>query len=184
MRNSFKGGNKGTAAVEFALIAPILCLFLFAIIEISVVMVANGILESAVRQAARAGLTGYTPVGLTRDAYILQQVKANLIFLDQTKLTMTNKVYQDFPNIGQPEPFTDSNGNGIYNLGEPFTDMNGNGQWDSDMGASGAGAAGAVVVYKVTYPWKIVTPMLSKFFSSTGDFNISASMVVRNEPFD
>jgi len=31
------------------------------------------------------------------------------------------------------EPFTDLNGNGVYDAGEPFKDLNGNGTWDSHV---------------------------------------------------
>jgi len=31
------------------------------------------------------------------------------------------------------EPFTDSNGNGTWDVGEPFTDLNGNGVWDANI---------------------------------------------------
>jgi len=33
--------------------------------------------------------------------------------------------------IQRPEPFTDLNGDGRWDVGEPFTDLNGNGKWDS-----------------------------------------------------
>ncbi len=32
-------------------------------------------------------------------------------------------------------PYTDSNGNGVYNTGEPFNDLNGNGTWDAGQSA-------------------------------------------------
>lgn len=180
----FVRDNNGVAALEFAIIAPVLILFIFAILELSSVMLASAVLESAVRVASRAGITGYTPPGVTRDAYVKQVVDANLVHLKASKLTFETKIYNSFANIGQPEPYIDSNGNGVYNIGETFTDVNGNLTWDSDMGASGAGDAGAIVVYKVTYPWKIITPGIAKFFGENGAFNITASMVVRNEPYD
>lgn len=183
-KKSFATDNSAAVAVEFALIAPVLILMLFAIIEITGIMLANTVLESAVRVASRTGITGYTPNGMTRDQYVQQTIKDNLIYLNPNNLQFKTLVYDTFANIGQPEPYTDSNHNGRYDLGEPYSDVNGNGQWDADMGTSGAGGAGAIVVYKATYPWKVVTPLLSKFFSADGTLNITASMVVRNEPYD
>jgi hypothetical protein len=176
--------EKATTALEFALVAPILFILIFAILEITGVMLASAVLESAVRVASRAGITGYTPAGMTRDAYVQQVVRDNLQYLNSGNLQFQTLVYDSYSNIGQPEPYTDSNHNGVYNVGEPYTDVNANGQWDLDMGASGSGGAGAIVVYKVTYPWRIITPLLSRFFSSNGQFDITASMVVRNEPYD
>ncbi len=176
--------EKAVAAIEFAFIAPVLFFLIFATIEIGMVMVASSILESAVRIASRAGITGYTPVGMTRDQYVLQVIDQNLIFLKPANVTFTTEIYNTFSDIGQPEPYVDANHNGHYDLGESFTDINGNGQWDADMGLAGSGGPGAIVVYKVTYPWQIVTPFLAKFFSPTGVFNITASMVVMNEPYN
>ena len=34
------------------------------------------------------------------------------------------------------EPFTDVNGNGIWDAGEPFQDLNGNGVWDTNIGTT------------------------------------------------
>lgn len=176
--------KRGSTVVEFALVSPVLIFMIFAVIEITGVMLVQAVLEAAVRDASRAGITGYTPSGMTRDNYVKQVVKDNLIFMNPEALQFETKVYDSFANIGKPEPFTDSNGNSAYNVGEPYTDVNANGQWDSDMGASGSGGAGAIVVYEVKYPWRIVTPLLSKFFENNGQMNITASMVVRNEPYD
>lgn len=176
--------TRAASALEFALVAPILFLLIFAIIEITGVMLAQAVLEAAVRSASRAGITGYTPAGVSRNSYVEQVVKDNLIYLKPEALIFETKVYGSFANIGQPEPFTDSNNNGVYNIGEPYTDINANLHWDADMGSSGAGGAGAIVVYEVKYPWQIVTPLLSRYFGNNGAMNITASMVVRNEPYD
>ena len=72
--------------------------------------------------------------------------------LDMDKVQLDTLVYDDFDDIGKPEPFTDENGNGAYDAGEPYGDVNGNGQWDPDMGAVGLGAPGDVVVYRLARP--------------------------------
>ncbi len=175
--------KSAAAAIEFALVAPILFIMIFSIIEITGVMLAQSVLEVAVGRAARAGITGYTPAGMTRDNYVKQVVQDNLIYLKPGGLQFKTLVYSSFANIGKPEPYTDSNNNGAYNVGEPYTDINGNAQWDADMGASTSGGAGDIVVYKVSYPWQIITPVLSRYFGTNGQFNVTASMVVRNEPY-
>ena len=76
-------------------------------------------------------------------------------------------VYDSFEDIGKPEPLTDDNGNGTWDDGEAFIDVNGNGQWDADMGEAGLGGGGAVVVYRLTYPWGVVTPMLQQVLGGT-----------------
>ena len=90
-------------------------------------------------------------------------------------------VYANFEDIDQPEPYHDINLNGEYDGGEPFTDVNGNGQWDSDMGLAGLGGPGDVVVYRVTYPWAILTPIVQTVAGET--ITHQASIAVRNEPY-
>ena len=72
---------------------------------------------------------------------------------------METLVYESFADIGEPEPFTDQDGNAGYNSGEPFVDVNGNGQWDEDMGEAGLGGPSDVVVYRLSYDWGIDHPV-------------------------
>ena len=90
--------------------------------------------------------------------------------------------------MGQPEPFVDTAApsplhNGKYDLGENYTDVNGNGKWDADRGIAGVGNSGEVVRYKVDYEWHLMTPLLSDMLGDNGVFHMSASVVVRNEPY-
>ena len=70
----------------------------------------------------------------------------------------------------------------IRAAGVNFQDINGNGVWDQDMGIAGLGNPGDVVVYTVSYPWQIMTPVVQGIIGNT--FNISARTVVRNEPYN
>lgn len=175
--------KKGVTAVEFALTAPIVLLFILATIEISWLMLSSVVLENAVRTASRAGITGYVPAGMTRDQFIRQQIDNNLIILNRNRIDFETVIYNTFANINQPEPFTDSNHNNMWNIGEPYTDVNGNGQYDDDMGRAGSGGPGAIVVYRVTYPYQMMTPLVRRFFPNNGTFDLHSNMVVRNEPY-
>jgi hypothetical protein len=68
-------------------------------------------------------------------------------------------------------------------MGETYTDVNGNGNWDPDEGSSGSGNAGDVVVYTVSYPWTITTPIMSSLIGANGTYAITAHAVVKNEPY-
>ena len=98
-------------------------------------------------------------------------------------LSVTTKTYADLDDIGEPEPFVDANGNGIRDDGENFTDINGNGVWDEDRAGTGYGGAGQIVVYTVTYPWPLFTPLVSHFIGTDGIYTLSSRAVVKNEPF-
>ncbi|MDX2073349.1 MAG: TadE/TadG family type IV pilus assembly protein [Alphaproteobacteria bacterium] len=182
---SFWSASDGASAVEFALIAPVLLLMTIGIIEISLMMLTQNIMESVTFTASRLGKTGYVEAGITREETIIQALHdAADGLLDTTKITVDTQSYNEFGDVGSPEPFVDANGNGIHDDGENYTDVNANGQYDTDMGAAGEGNAGQVVVYIVTYPWSVSTPLLSSLMGDHGVFSLTARAVVKNEPFE
>ena len=90
-------------------------------------------------------------------------------------------VYENFGDIGEPEPFTDEDGDGVWDNDEPFTDINGNGNWDPDMGAAGLGGPGDVVVYRMSFDWGIMIPLFRPIFGNA--ITLQSNIAVRNEPF-
>lgn len=188
----FWSDRNGVTAMEFAFVAPVLVLFMMGTIEASLLMFVQNILESATFNASRLGKTGYATPGETREDTIRAMIDDRAQgLLDADLIDIDAMAYGGgFGNIDQPEPFTDSNGNGVKDPAEPYIDSNGNGSWDADMGLAGLGVAGDVVVYTVRYPWELITPIASAFF---GDddldaddppiITLTARAVVRNEPF-
>jgi Flp pilus assembly pilin Flp len=180
----FIADGDGATAVEFALVAPVFFLLIIGMIELSLVMMANAILQSAVGDAARTGITGNSPAGSSRTEAIeaaIDDLTGEI--LDPTRLQLDELVYPSFDSIGKPEPFTDQNGNGAYDTGEPFTDINGNGHWDADMGAAGLGGPGDIVLYRARYDWQLITPFIRNVFLPDGVIHLEATTAVRNEPF-
>ncbi len=178
----------GATAVEFALISPVLFLLVLGIVETSMIMSAQNTLESATYIASRTGRTGYVETPQTQEETILAALEERAsLFLDTghatiDKMVVDTKTYAAFDEIGEPEPFVDANGNGIRDNGENFTDINGNGVWDEDRAGSGFGGSGEIVVYTVTYPWPLFTPMVSQFIGTDGIFTLTSRAVVKNEP--
>ena len=173
----------GKAAIEFAFIAPIFLGMIGAIMEFSGIMFVQTLLEGSAREASRYGITGFTAPGVSREDQIMAIVAKNTLgLIDLDELVMTTMVYENFGDVGQPEPFTDDNGNDAYDAGEDFNDVNGNGAWDPDMGAAGLGGPGDVVVYQMRYDWDIIIPMFEPFFGEA--ISLSANIAVRNEPFE
>lgn len=176
--------EEGISALDFALVAPVLLLFMSGVIEVALVMFAQHVLEGATFSASRLGKTGATEAGLTREQSIvaaLQQRAAGV--LDISRVVITSVAYDQFGQIGQPEPFIDTNYNGKWDSGENYTDVNHNGQHDEDMGTAGSGNTKQVVVYTVTYPWPIFTPMIGPLMGINGAIDLVARTVVENEPF-
>ncbi len=178
---NFACDTDGVTAVEFALIAPTFVLILMGIIEFSLVMYVSSVMEGATAASGRYGKTGYTAAGSTRQQQIIATVAARTAgLLDASKITVITTVYPSFNYISQEEPYIDNNHNGTHDVGEPYTDVNHNGQWDTS-GVAGLGNANDVVVYTVSYPWTINTPLIAGFLGGT--YTVSSRTVVKNEPY-
>ena len=183
---ALKSARDGTAGVEFGFAAPAIILAAVGLVELGSMMFVNSLVEGGLREAARFGITGFAPVGVSREDRIREIIEENTIGLvDMNTATITQLVYPSFGQVGQPEPYEDSNpANGSYDVGENFQDINGNGVWDADMGAAGAGGPGDVVLYTVEVDWPALTPLFAPIMSATGDIRMKASVAVRNEPFN
>ncbi|MHA1600835.1 MAG: TadE/TadG family type IV pilus assembly protein, partial [Alphaproteobacteria bacterium] len=176
--------RKGVSALEFALVAPILLLTITGVIDLMMVMFVTALMEGGLRDGSRLGRTGFQPAGTTREQAILDKIEgATIGLVDMNNATVTTLEYEDFGSIGQPEEYTDVNGNSQYDSGEPWIDTNGNGTWDEDQGLAGIGSSSTVVLYTVRYTWRLLTPLLPKILPGGSDFPIEVSLAVRNEPW-
>lgn len=172
------GARDGNAALEFALVAPVLLLLLFGILDFGQMMYGQVLLNGAVRQAAR-NATMENANTAAADTMVRKIIGAAL---PGVTFTSTRNSYVDFNDINRAEKFTDSNNNGTCNTGEPYTDDNGNGHWDADIGQSGNGSANDVVVYmvKAAYsPLFRIPTMPNQWVNIT----LSSTAVKKNQPF-
>ncbi|MEX0922644.1 MAG: TadE/TadG family type IV pilus assembly protein [Rhodovibrionaceae bacterium] len=182
---SYLRGEEGVTLVEFALSIPILTLAMVGIMEVSMVLFVSSMMEGGVREAARFGITGGAPDGQTREERIIEIVSdrtLGLLKLSEEDISML--IYPSFDSVGKPEPFTDNSPeNDVYDEGEDFLDVNGNGVWDADMGAAGLGGPGDIVLYRIDAQWELMTGLLNSMLGEDGKVSLTASIVVRNEPF-
>ncbi|TYC90944.1 TadE/TadG family type IV pilus assembly protein [Novosphingobium sp. BW1] len=171
----------GVAAVEFALVAPVMLLTIFGLFDLGYNVYTAEQLEGSIQKAARdstiEGAAG-------RASQLDEQVReAVLAIAPAAELTFERTAYASFTDIGAPEDFTDVNGDGTCSEGEPFEDANENGTWDTSQGTHGQGGARDAVLYEieVTYPRPFpVTAILGM-----GDtFTMRARTVLRNQPYE
>lgn len=175
-------GDAGQAIVEFAFVAPVLLGLICGVFEFSGILFAQTLLEGGARQASRFGVTGSSTAEISRQDMILQIIEDNAYgIIDIDEIDMETLVYESFADVGQSEPFTDSNSNGAFDEGEEFDDINGNSAWDEDMGLAGLGGPGDVVIYRLRYDWSLMIPLFRPFFGDT--IALDANVAVRNEPF-
>ena len=182
--------DDGVTIIEFAFVAPIVLLLTCGVIEGGLIMATLATLEGGLKEASRYGITLQQPtVGQRIDKIkeILSEHALNFVEINDS--TVSVKTFESFSSEGKPEPFTDTNGNGTYQAGEPFTDLDCDGNYTTVLaGANGAGGAGQVVEYTVSFDWKILTPLMGPLMGvkdpGTGKYLIplSASIVVKNEP--
>jgi len=175
--------ERGSALVDFAILAPVLVLLLVLIVESALLLLGQILLQNAVGDAARSGIVGSALDAPSREALVrraAQRVAGSL--LRPEKLHLDTLVYPSFDDIGRPEPFVDVNGNGVRDAAEPFRDVNGNGRWDADMGRVGLGGPNDVVLYRVRYEWQPMTPLVRHLLPG-GSLELRAAYAVRNEPF-
>ncbi|WP_417459954.1 TadE/TadG family type IV pilus assembly protein [Kordiimonas sp.] len=176
-----KGREDGAAAVEAALGLPLLLAMIVGVLEVTNIYFVAASLENSVLRASRFGITGSIDEGSTREEQV-REIIAEQTFgrVDMDAVQIETLVYEQFGDIGEPEPYTDQNESGSYEFGEPFTDVNGNGQWDDDMATAGLGEAGDIVLYRVSY----AAPSMTGLFDwATRQVNLSATVAVRNEPY-
>lgn len=150
---------RGVTALEFALIAPVFLLLLMGATEMSLILMAQHLMENATFNTSRLAKTGYTENGQTQQETLTAKLNTELqsmgSLIDITKVTMTATSYASLSQIGQPE-----------------------------QGQEGFGTAQQVAVYRVTYPWRVFTPLLAHALDAAdSQITLSSRIVVRNEPY-
>lgn len=181
----------GIAAVEFAVLAPVMALLIAGTVEAGQIMMIRTTLEGAVGEAARAAIADLALSDDDRDAamraYIGQRMTPyNMV--EGGELEIETKVFRTFGSA-YPEAYEDLNSNGRYDPptesfpGEPFDDRNRNATRDLAVPVEGKlGGPGDVVAYTAVFPARVYFGFLSGIFGKDGAFTVRASAVVRNEP--
>lgn len=178
MSRTLARDNRAAAATEFALIAPVFFLLLSEVFNLGQMVYGRVVLDGAVQQAAR-GSSLETANTSAADAMVASLVRG---VLPGATVTGSRKSYYDFADIARAERWSDSNNNGRCDNGEAYVDENRNGIWDNDVGVSGNGGAGDVVIYSVSVTYD---PLFRIPFapSSWGRTTLQASTVRKNQPY-
>lgn len=176
---SLRDDRRGAVLVEFAILTPVMLVMLMGLGDMLYQVYTQSILNGELQKAARdSGIEGGATNTATIDAKVQTMVKK---IAPGATFTSTRKSYDTFSEVA-PEPFTDSNGNGVRDPGECFTDENGNGTWDQDPGAAGQGGASAVTVYTMTATYPRLFPVAGLFGWPTTQ-TVSATTLLKNQPY-
>jgi Flp pilus assembly protein TadG len=177
-RGGLRRDRRGATIIEFALILPVMLVLIMGLGELAYQAYIQSILSGAVQKAGRdSSLQG----GALQTAAIDLAVM-NVVWAAAGRATYSSvrKSYAQFGYIA-PEPFTDTNHNGVRDPGECFSDINGNGSWDADPGASGQGGANDVTVYTMTIAYPRIFP--TALIGWSGTATLSATTVLKNQPY-
>jgi len=151
--------QKGTTAIEMALIAPVFIIMFMGLADVSLMMLAQHMLENATFNASRLGKTGYAALGSTQEQTVIDKLNGELgglyPLIDTSKVSFSYVAYGSLSDIGR-----------------------------DDAGTTGLGVAQQVVVYTVSYPWKFFTPVIGEIMGGEDQtLTLTARLVVRNEPY-
>lgn len=175
----FRGNRRGSAAVEFALVAPMFFGLLFAIIETALMFFASQVLETVTQNSARVVLTGQAQSGsvtacavnsvstpctqATFKAYVCSQIPA---LFDCNNLVVDVKSYSSFSSVT------------LANYTACNLDL-------TAMGYS-PGSSGQVVVVRIYYPWPLFVTGLGYNLNCSSTNNtrlLAATAAFQNEPY-
>lgn len=176
----FRGNRRGSAAVEFALVAPMFFALLFAIIETALMFFASQVLETVTQNSARAILTGQAQAQggsvaacqtapntvmacdqATFKTYVCSQIPA---------LFDCSKLYVDVVSTSSFGALS------LKNFGTSC-DFNPNGMQYN------AGTSGQVVVVRLFYQWPLVVTGLGYNMGCSNKRLMVATTAFKNEPF-
>jgi Flp pilus assembly protein TadG len=171
---------KGSAAIEFAMVAPFFFLLLMGTIEAGIIFFAQSALQNAVNDAARMVRTGQTACFTTSagtcqpitQAQFRTQIcsEASALLSDCSGASLQFDVNAYSAGFGGASNSSPLNANGTmptlsnFNLGNPCE----------------------VVLVRAFYTWPVFTPMLNFFLANmAGSFHLLATAAAfRNEPFN
>lgn len=158
--------ERGSAAVEFALVGPLFFLLLAGILEISVMFFTSSVIEGATKEAARQIRTGQIQ-GSADPLTAFQDELCGALYnvIDCTEVLFHVQTFSSFGAVSMPLE-VDEDGEIINTTFVP-------------------GSSGAVTVVRAIYRWEFMTPLIAKVISAgLGGHLIVSTVAFQNEPYD
>ncbi len=176
--------ESGVTIVEFALVAPVLCLVLLGAFDVSHTLYTRAALQGILQKTARdSTLESGATVAQQNvlDDKIRNQVRA---LANNATIEINRRYYRTFTEAAaaREEVYTDTNSNGTCDAGEPYEDANRNNVWDKDGGNAGQGGAKDATLYTVTMSYPRFFPIYN-LVGGSNTTKVAASTVLRNQPY-
>jgi Flp pilus assembly protein TadG len=167
--------ESGSAMIEFAMIAPVFFLLLFASLESGMMFFAHSTLQNAVMDTARLIRTGQAQEENMSQSDFRAQVCARIapfLSCDGETLHLDIRAYASFGDPGIPAP--------IDEQGQLSGDID-----NFQLGESSEDGEDTLIMYRAFYKWQLYTPLFGQYLSNL-DGNVrllTSSAAFRNEPF-
>ena len=177
----FRRNRRGSAAVEFALVAPVFFALLFAIIETATMFFAGQVLETITQDSARMIQTGQAQTGQVP----LCQPPGQNTPASCTQATFKSYVCSQIPALFScPNVFVDVESYSSFGSVVINSQIDNNGNFINNMQYS-PGNACDIVVVRLFYQWPLfVTGLGYNISNLSGNKRLlAASAAFRNEPF-
>jgi Flp pilus assembly protein TadG len=164
----FRRNRRGSAAVEFALVAPMFFAVLFAIIELALVFFASQILETVTQDTSRLIMTGQAQNAAFTQAQFKNAVCAKLVTMFDcvNGVSIDVKSYTEFSVVNIADPI---------DAGKNFVPPNN----------YLPGGPGDIVVVRLFYKWPLFVTGLGLNLTNVGTSQrlLTATAAFQNEPY-
>jgi Flp pilus assembly protein TadG len=166
---NFVGATHAATAVEFGLVAAPFIALLVAILETTLVMMAQSVLQEATTQASRLIMTGQVQNGNLSAAQFKQDVCNDAAAMFSCGGIVVNvQTFNSFSSVSLTNPVT-------------------SGKLDSSKAGYSPGGPGDIEVVQVFYEWPVFLAPLGFNLSSSGlsgnNMLIIGTAAFRNEPY-
>jgi Flp pilus assembly protein TadG len=159
----------GSAALEFALIAPIFFVLLMGSIEVGVMFFGQFVLQSATNDAARLIRTGQVSAANMTAAQFRTTIcnEISPVLACDSNLQIDVEAFSNFSSASYPNPLTSNN------------------TLDPNLNNFAPGSVCSVVLLRTFYTWSVITPLLTPFMTNMANNQhlLSATAAFRNEPY-
>jgi Flp pilus assembly protein TadG len=163
-------GRSGSAAIEFAMVAPVFFIFLLGTIEIGIMYLGQFALQNATNDAARLIRTGQVDLNHMSAAQFRSSIcdRISPILKCNTSLQIDVKSFTSFGSASFTNPLL------------------GNGTLNPNLNQFSPGTVCSIVLVRAFYVWNVNTPLLTPFLvnMSGGNHLLTASAAFRNEPYN
>lgn len=159
-RRRIATNEEGASAIEFAIVLPVLLLFLMGTIEYCYVFYLRGSIETVTHQTARMAMTGarYTGVGGDREAELADSLNKGLgkiAGLNPAKTSIERRVYRHLTAVRT-----------------------------GSVTGTGFGGSGEIVRYIIRYDYEFITPLANLASGSIENrLSLTSTVFIKNEVF-